>query len=378
MKSPLNITISCFENYRASDNPKEVNLMSWLTSAKYADKVKQIREISDKAERDKLKATLPGITPSGTFTYREEKNLIDHSGLIQFDIDGKDHTHIGNFSDLKKHISGINNVLYCGLSVSGKGYWGLVPIKHPDKHKSHFRALHKAFEKLGLNIDKAPSNVASLRGYSFDPDGYFNHNAKIFSSLDRPPARKVERTHYDNDSRSDVEALIEQIQANRIDITGGYDEWLKIGFAFADKFGEAGRDYFHAVSQFHPDYNERQTDKKFDDCIKGNGQGVTISSFFYLAKRYGITFNSSNTSPTNKKDNGLEGEFEKRQSDVDTNSAGYPAIWEELYTEPGSQQDIESARAAINDAEPNELQELKQKDPILNEIVNKFEAVACN
>lgn len=341
--------------------------MTWLKSAKYADQVKQIRTIDDKSARDKLKSTLPGITPSGTFTYREEKSLVKHSGLIQFDIDGKDHTHIGNFTELKKFISNINNVLYCGLSVSGKGYWGLVPIKHPDKHKSQFRALHKAFEKLGLNIDKAPQNVASLRGYSFDPDGYFNHNAKIFSSLDTPPARTVKRTHYDNDSRSDVEALIEQIQASRIDITSGYGEWLKIGFAFADEFGEAGRDYFHAVSQYHSDYNEREADRQYSHCLRGNGQGVTISSFFYLAKQYGVTLHSGDTYHAYKKDKPL-----KAENNVKLNSAGYPASWDDI--ELGSRQDVESARAAIDDAAPNELRELMKADPMIRQIVETFDA----
>lgn len=374
MDSPLNITVSCFQNYRASVNPKPVNLMAWLKSAKYADQVKQIRTIDDKSERDKIKETLPGITPSGTFTYRNEQSLVQHSGLIQFDIDGKDHTHIGNYTELKKYISNINNVLYCGLSVSGRGYWGLVPIKHPDKHKSHFRALYKAFEKLGLNIDKAPSNVASLRGYSFDPDGYFNHNAKIFSSLDTPPARNVKRTHFNNDSCSEVEALIEKIQASRIDITSGYDEWLKVGFALADEFGEAGRDYFHAVSQYHSDYNEREADRQYSHCLKGNGQGVTISSFFYLAKQYGIVLYSGDYNHTDKKDRRSTGKYEARQKGEKANNSDYPGSWDVPAPEPGSQQDVESVRAVIGDAAPDELRELMKADPMIRQIVETFDA----
>ena len=381
MNSPLNISVSCFANYDTPANPKPVNLMAWLKSAKYAGKVKQIRTIDDKSERDKLKATLPGITPSGTFTYREEKSLIEHSGLLQFDIDGKDHAHIGNYTELKKYISNINNVLYCGLSVSGKGYWGLVPIKHPGKHKSHFRALHKAFEKLGLNIDKAPQNVASLRGYSFDPDGYFNHNAKIFSSLDTPPARKVKRTHFNNDSRSEVEALIEQIQASRIDITAGYDEWLKVGFAFADEFGEAGRDYFHAVSQYHPDYNERDADRQYTHCLraKRKDKTATINSFFYLTKQYGILLYEGNTYHDSKKVRALGSKFDEKESapygmnpytGEIFDQRGYPAEWDSIN---GNSKDIESARAVVNDAAPDELRELMKDDPMIRQIAETFD-----
>lgn len=377
MDSPLKISVSCFKNYEVATNPKPVNLMTWLKSAKYADRVQQIRTIDDKSERDKLKATLPGITPSGTFTYRNEESLVQHSGLIQFDIDGKDHTHIGNYAELKKYISNINNVLYCGLSVSGKGYWGLLPIKHPDKHKSHFRALHKAFEKLGLNIDKAPQNVASLRGYSFDPDGYFNHNAKIFSSLDTPPARNVKRTHFNNDTRSEVEALIEQVQASRIDITDGYKEsWLKIGFAFADEFGKAGRDYFHAVSQYHPDYNPRKTDEQYSHCVNSEptGSKITIASFFYLAKQYGIVLYSGDYNHADKKDRRSTGKYEARQNEENANNTDYPASWDVAAPEPGTQEDIESARAVVNDAAPDELRELMKADPMIQQIVETFDA----
>src|SRR5680860_676078 len=96
-KKPLNIDISCFANYRTSDNPKKVNMLAWLKSDKYAEKVKQIRKIETKKERDKIKATLPGITPSGVFTYREEAALVKHSGLLQFDIDMKGNKSIKNY-----------------------------------------------------------------------------------------------------------------------------------------------------------------------------------------------------------------------------------------------------------------------------------------
>ena len=375
MDSPLNISVSCFANYDTPANPKPVNLMAWLKSAKYAEQVQQIREISDKDKRDKIKGTLPAITPSGIFTYRAADNLVQHSGFMQFDIDFKENQHISNYDDLKSQLCNINNVSYCGLSVSGRGYWGLIPIQHTDKHKSHFKALENAFIKLGLTIDASCSDVSRLRGYSFDPDGYFNHDAEVFTLLDKPrPARKVKRTHFNNDSRSDVEALIEQIQSQRVDITDGYENWLRLGFAFADEFGEVGRDYFHAVSQYHSDYNEREADRQYSHCLRGNGQGVTISSFFYLAKQYGVTLHSGDTFHADRKDKPLKGKFEARQNEVNANNSDYPASWDVAAPEPGSQQDIESARAVVNDAAPDELRELMKADPMIQQIVETFDA----
>lgn len=287
--SILNVNISCFKDYRTAGNPRTVNMLSWLKTSVYREQVEAIRAIGDKKERDKLKAGLPAITPSGTFSRRASEALIQHSGLIQFDVDFQDNRHVKNYDGLKGQLCNISNVAYCGLSVSGMGYWGLVPIKHPEQHKSHFRALHKAFRNFGLIIDTAPQNPASLRGYSFDPDAYFNHAATPFKLLaESEPAKFFKQTQNGNDTRSQVEALIQRIQSQRIDITANYDQWLRIGFALVEEFGESGRAYFHAVSQYHPEYSEHTADRQYNNCIRSKGQGVTIATLFHVCREYGI------------------------------------------------------------------------------------------
>ncbi len=186
MGSILDIEVSCFVNYDTPANPKPVNLLTWLKSDKHFEKQKTIMSINIKAERDKLKAELPAITPSGIFTYRAMKNLVKHTGFIQFDIDKKGNEHIENYNELKTLISNISNVAYCGLSVSGTGYWGLIPIAYPDKHFLHFQFCFTAFEKFGINIDPAPKSISSLRGYAYDPEAYFNHNATILNRYEEP------------------------------------------------------------------------------------------------------------------------------------------------------------------------------------------------
>ena len=189
MDSILNIEVSCFANYDTPDNPKLVNLLAWLKSEKYRGQVEKIRSLTDKAERDRVKATLPAITPSGVFTYRSVKDLVKHTGFIQFDIDANGNESVGNFKELKAQLSKIKNVAYCGLSVSGTGFWGLIPIAYPEKHNQHHKSIEEAFRAFGITIDPAPKSVASLRGYSFDADAYFNHKALIFEHYYVPPAQ---------------------------------------------------------------------------------------------------------------------------------------------------------------------------------------------
>jgi hypothetical protein len=198
--SILNIEVSCFANYNTPDNPHPVNLLQWLTSSKYAAQVNAIRRMEDKEQRDRMKATLPAITPSGLFTYRANKDLIRHSGFLQIDIDKKGNEATGNFSDLKKEISKISNVAYFGLSVSGKGFWGLIPIEQPEKHNLYFKYVESWFKVKGLTIDPAPKSVSALRGYAYDPDGYFNHSAKPLKRFYIEPVKR-ERAATNNNER---------------------------------------------------------------------------------------------------------------------------------------------------------------------------------
>jgi hypothetical protein len=184
MKSVLDVMVSCFRNYYTPGNPVNINLLDWLLSKKYLPQIDQIRMMTEKADRDRHKANIPAITPSGTFSHKEAKGLIQHSGLIQFDIDlTKGNLEIENWSELKSEIFNFRNVAYIGLSASGMGLWGLIPISNPEQHKAHFKAIEKAFFKWGIELDPAPQNVSSLRGYSYDPEALYRHDAEVFTAM---------------------------------------------------------------------------------------------------------------------------------------------------------------------------------------------------
>jgi len=288
-QSILNIKVSCFEKCTGT-TPADVNLLSWLTSDKYRNQVEQLRSIQDEDLQKTIKKSLPAITPAGRFSYRDEKHIIEHSGFMAFDIDFADNKHISNFSELKEQIAHVICVAYCGISVRGKGFWGLVPIPKstPEEHKFRFAALSKFFKGYGINLDPSGNDVCRLRIYSWDPEGYFNHSAKLYTSILKPQAKKSTRPAY-TDTREKVEAIISQIKENKIDITQDYkEEWLKIASALANEFGESGRNYFHAVSQYHPKYDVSGTDRMFDDVLKKTYSKISIGSFFKIASDYGI------------------------------------------------------------------------------------------
>ncbi len=96
--------------------------------------------------------------------------------------------------------------------------------------------------------------------------------------------------------QEDIEIIIQRIETAHTDITAGYSNWLDLGFALSEELGEAGRDYFHRISRFNPDYNHAETDKQFNNCLKSGGSGVTIKTFFQKAKEAGISLSTGSKS----------------------------------------------------------------------------------
>ena len=288
-KSILNIEVSIFENYLAK-TPKNINLLVWLNSKKYFNEVEKIRKTIDEKTKKQLKSKLPAITPSGRFSKRRSDCLTKHSGLLQFDIDFKDNNHIKNYKNLKQQVRNIKEVAYCGLSVSGNGYWGLIPITNPEKHKQHFEALYIKFQELGINIDKTCSDVSRLRGYSYDDNAYFNHQATKFNQVINPKEKlsklkKIYISSYQNNTS--FFQKISKIQEYRITIANSYDDWFKIACALANEFGENGRNYFHVISQYHIKYSFRYTENQYNHCLK-NKYSYTIATFFYYCNLQNI------------------------------------------------------------------------------------------
>ena len=86
----------------------------------------------------------------------------------------------------------------------------------------------------------------------------------------------------------DIEQIVQRIEATQTDITSGYDNWLSLGFALSDAFGESGRAYFHRISRFNSDYNQAECDRQYDKCLNSHGSGITIKTLFQKAKEAGI------------------------------------------------------------------------------------------
>ena len=303
--SVLDVKVSCFSSYRGK-KPKPVNLLTWLQSNKYAGKIQELRKLENKKARDEIKASLPAVTVSGLFyPYRKAEYLIQHSGLICIDIDYKDNQHISNYDQLKEQLFNIEHVAYAGLSASGRGFFLIIPIQYPEWHSLHFNALENDFNQLGIVIDKAPKSVVSLRGYSSDTSKLFRKKVTTYSSIlynadekkkcsgysyNKGVSRGQSHTQYPHTNivttQQRVEKTINIIIQNRLDVTIHEPEWFLLACAIANEFGEYGRGYFHAISQFHPKYRFSEANRKYSHALKKRYSKIGIGTFFKIVRPY--------------------------------------------------------------------------------------------
>lgn len=230
----------------------------------------------------KAKTELPNVTISGIFNRRADTDLIQHSGLICIDVDHVDP------SDVKAHVCPDNYVYAAFTSCSGKGLALVFKIK-PERHRDAFNAISKyLLERYQIVTDPSCINPSRTRFVSFDPHLYENPNAKLFNEY--IPKRenvehKVTKIVF---VQNDFENIIQQLQNRNIDLTYNYMDWIKIGFGIADKFGESGRSYFHKVSELSVKYDYSICDRQYSALLKSRKSGVTIATFYYLAKQQGI------------------------------------------------------------------------------------------
>ena len=152
------------------------------------DLVKRIRAERNKNERNELKKGLPAICFSGVFNKRNDKSLVQHSGIICLDFDGYEKkkellTH-------KENLSKDPYVYAAFVSPSGNGLKVLVRVPaDPDNHVNYFNALQKHFDSP--HFDKTCKNLSRVCYESFDPVLYINENASLWDKIDEPEYREL-------------------------------------------------------------------------------------------------------------------------------------------------------------------------------------------
>lgn len=270
-----------------------INFLKAIQLQKFSIQIQSIQKEPDKDRKLFLKQQLPSITVSGTFNQTHRNNdLIEHSGLIQVDIDDLPNAEIKH---VRTRLQADKFTYACFLSPGGKGLKLIFKIPaRSSTHLQSFLAIEKYFlSHYDLQIDKACKDVSRPMFISSDENLYFNEAAETFTSLQsQTHAGNIDRKIYasapiNKDEFSEVATICDRIIKAQTNITYGYNNWLKLGFALAN-LGENGRQFFHQLSAIHPKYSFAETEKQFTNCLRNKNSGITLKSFFFMAKDNGI------------------------------------------------------------------------------------------
>jgi len=292
--------ISVFRSAQSTE-PATARLGAFLDSKKYRDRVLQLRGITDKKTRDEQKKTLPAATISGVFTRRAAGAIEHYNGLVCLDFDAKENPGKSP-AEMRATLREFDEVAYAGLSVSGQGVFAVIATNNTDpaRHAAVVDLLGAVLAQYDLYYDRACKDVCRLRFVSYDPEAYWNTTPAYFDATGilttaeateaarRPRPVVLPRSNAGTHTNEDkVERLIEAIEAQRADITGMYEDWMRLGMALANEFGSRGETYFQRLSQFHPKYDHREVQKKFDDFVR-NTSRVHIGTFFKIVNDHNI------------------------------------------------------------------------------------------
>jgi len=258
-------------------------------------KVRRIDRSKNESEYRQAKAKVLTYTPSCVCQGETAKEVAHVNNLIAIDLDAKDNENI-TIEEMRKKINSLPFVMYSSMSVGGKGMYALLPIAEENKNdfKAVFNALNEDFIKLGLRLDGSCVNVNRERYMSVDDNEYWNTKCEIYTRKLNIPTQvnttllrggaNANKPLTEKDKQK-VDLMIEDIKANKIQVSKNHDDTLKIANAIANIFGEEGRELLHLIRSQRSGYDEYKTDYNFDyvlnhlDDKERYGLGFLISKY---------------------------------------------------------------------------------------------------
>lgn len=295
---------------------------------------------------DDKKAELPLIYFSGRFAGRGNKHLIEHSGFVLVDIDGKEQTDPMMFRSAaarmgwKTKIADLPWVQGVFTSPSGEGLKVLVRMSKPDAHdvdkaagihKATYRAIADNFlDDMGLVVDMTCCNVGRGNFLPYDPemilkdgevdcfpevmieepekeveelvepgehgtvkrvpeDDFFNdHDLAMDSKTVSSPVATI--TKKKPGSNAIVDRIYKECVAKGVSLTAKYPDWIKVGIVLKRAFSASyGLQMFLKFSAMDTCYTEDEARKVWngidaDDRV----DGVGLPSLLWLAREKGI------------------------------------------------------------------------------------------
>ena len=200
----LKRTVNIFSNIKDSVANSTTTLEEFLLgvkNGKWQSEIETLRtEYATNGKSDRytlLKNKLQNISISGTFEgKRANANAVDHTGVIQVDIDGVDDVQ-GAF----KKLCSSPYIAFAFISPSGAGVKAGLRIEQDFSiHKDVHKQAKEFFSIKGWDDSvKDPARVCYV---SYDENVYINNSAELFKCMPKKklPKKNIAKLTYYNDS----------------------------------------------------------------------------------------------------------------------------------------------------------------------------------
>ena len=149
-----------------------------ITSDRHKALTERIRATTNDAERRKLKALLPYVTPAGCFVHpRRDKDLIVPSNMVVMDYDNVPSVPVARAVLMADEVLA-GNLMLMFTSPTGNGIKAFLRTDPDETHLANFRNytdyLSRKYRGLGLEADESGKNLSRLCYVPHDPTAYLH------------------------------------------------------------------------------------------------------------------------------------------------------------------------------------------------------------
>ena len=262
---------------------KNVRAAYWMTEIETGD-----AKAAKKKAAEVKKAECAYITPSGTFSRRQDDALDAHTGVVMFDLDD-----LADVKGTKARLEACPNVGTVFLTVTETGLRVFVPVTpiptNAAEHRAAYRAALPVIEAAaGLKVnDNAGEDVSRASFISSDPTIHINADAVPVTWHLEPQKKVAEKvgagslalstgTKGDKPDKATIVSALASIPPHP-----EYSQWLRIVAAVGDALHDD--DAVEVLSQWSPEEKPGEYLEKLHSGL----EKVRIGTLIHLAKANG-------------------------------------------------------------------------------------------
>lgn len=255
---------------------------------------------SDDSKRKALKARLPRATLNGLFLpTRKAENLVEPSGFITLDFDRHDNQTVkpDSWERAREILSRSKYFAVIARSVSGHGWWALVPLLYPDKFQEHYYHIARQLDlNCNLVVDPNCKSITMSRTLCYDPSIYVNENAEPYPGLtalsprmgcDVVPANELT----DEEVKENIEfasfCVESMIRCKCSFGSGTHHDWWRVAAAIAYNCGSDGLELFQRLARECGTPNKARESYGQYKCEMKTPMPLSVLA--YMAQRYGAS-----------------------------------------------------------------------------------------